>query len=70
MRTKELGNSVRGQDGAYGRPVLWVHLEHVLDQVLQLVRQVVGKGRVGSPTHLQNQALPAGRLELEAGSDM
>lgn len=47
------------------RPVLWVCLKHLLDQILQLVGQVAGEGRERTPTHLQNQALPAGCLELD-----
>lgn len=55
---------MRGQDGVQGRPVLWVGLKHLLDQIVQLIGQVAGEGRVGAPTHLKDQALPAGRLEL------
>lgn len=64
MCTQESGHPVRGQDGVQGRPVFGVRLKHLLHQILQLVGQVVGKGRVRAPTHLQNQALPAARLEL------
>lgn len=66
MWTQELGNPVTGQDGVQGRPVFWVRLKHLLDQILQLVGQVVGEGRVRTPTHLKDQALPAGCLELDA----
>lgn len=55
------------KDGAQGRPVFWVRLEHLLDQVLELVGQVAGEGRVGTSAHLKDQALPAGRLELNTG---
>lgn len=65
MFTQESGHPVRGEDGVQGRPVLWVCLKHLLDQILQLVGQVTGEGRVRTPTHLKNQALPAGRLELD-----
>lgn len=65
MGTQESGNPVRGQDGVQGRPVFWVCLKHLLDQILQLVGQVTGEGRVCTPTHLKNQALPAGCLELD-----
>lgn len=64
MCSKESSNPVRGEDGVQGRPVFRVCLKHLLDQVLQLIRQVVGEGRVSTPTHLKNQALPARRLEL------
>lgn len=67
---QESGNSVRGQDRVHGRPVFWVRLKHLLDQVLQLIRQVAGEGRVGTTAHLQNQALPARRLELDTGNEM
>lgn len=65
MCAQEFGNAVRGQDGAQGRPVFWVRLEHLLDQVVQLVGQVIGEGRVRAPAHLKDQALPAGCLELD-----
>lgn len=64
MCTQQSGNTVRGQDGVQRRPVFWICLKHLLDQILQLVGQVVRQGRVRTPTHLKNQALPAGRLEL------
>ena len=67
MWAQESGNPVRGQDCVHGRPVFWVCLKHLLDQGLQLIRQVVGKRRVCAPTHLQNQALPARCLELDTG---
>lgn len=63
-RTQQPGSPVRGQDGAHGRPVFRVDLEHLLDQKLELVRQAGGEGRVRAPTDLQNQALPARRLKL------
>lgn len=65
MWMQEFGNPVRGQDGVQGRPVFWVCLKHLLDQIVQLIGQVSGEGRVRTPTHLKNQALPAGRLELD-----
>lgn len=65
MCAQESGNPVRGQDGVQGRPVFWVRLKHLLDQILQLVGEVTGEGRVRTPTHLKDQALPAGCLELD-----
>lgn len=67
MCTQESGNAVRRQDGAQGRPVLRVGLKHLLHQIVELVGQVTGQGRVRTPTHLEDQALPAGRLELNTG---
>lgn len=64
MFAQQSGNTVRSEDGVQGRPVFWICLKHLLDQILQLIRQVVWQGRVRTPTHLKNQALPAGRLEL------
>lgn len=65
MCTQESGNPVRGQDAVQGWPVFWVCLKHLFNQILQLVGQVTGEGRVRTPTHLKNQALPAGCLELD-----
>lgn len=65
MCTEESGNPVRRQDGVNGWPVLWVRLKHLLDQIPQLIGQMTGKGGVRTPTHLQNQALPARCLELD-----
>lgn len=65
MCSQEFGNPVTGQDGMQRWPVFWVCLEHLLDQILQLIGQMIGEGRVRTPTHLKNQALPAGRLELD-----
>lgn len=67
MCTQEFRNPVRGQDGVQGRSVFWVCLEHLLDQVLQLIRKMTGEGRVCTPAHLKNQTLPAGCLELDTG---
>lgn len=52
MCAQESGNPVRGQDGVHGRSVSWVCLKHLLDQILQLVGQMIGEGRVRTPTHL------------------
>lgn len=65
MRTQESGNAVGGQDAVQGRPVFWVRLKHLLEQILQLVGKATGEGRVRTPTHLKDQAPPAGRLELD-----
>lgn len=51
-RTQEPGSPVRGQDGAHGRSVFRVDLEHLLEQKLELVRQMSGEGRVRAPTDL------------------
>lgn len=59
MRTQEFGRPVRSQDGVHRRPVSRVCLKHLLNQILQLVGQMIGEGRVCPPAHLEDQALPA-----------
>lgn len=61
---------MRGEDGVQGRPVSGVGLEHLFDQVVQLVRQVPGQRGVRAPTHLQNETLPACCLELDTRTEM
>lgn len=59
MRAQEFGRPVRSKDGAHRRPVSRVRLKHLLNQILQLVGQMIGEGRVCPPAHLKDQALPA-----------
>lgn len=69
MRTEQFADSVRGQNCAQGWTISGVGLKHLLDQIVHFIGQVFGQGRVRAPTHLKNQALPAGRLELDEKSE-
>ena len=51
MFLQQPGDSVRGQDGLDRGPVPGVGLEHVLDQLVELIREVFGQGVIGSSTH-------------------
>lgn len=64
MCTQQSGNTVRREDSVQGRSVFWICLKHLLDQILQLIRQMFWQGRVCTPTHLKNQTLPAACLKL------
>lgn len=64
MSVQESGYPMGGEDGVKRRPILGVGLEHVFDQIVQLIGQVIGQGRVSPPTHLQDEAPPAECLEL------